>query len=106
MNWKNATGKTIQESFEDFHKKNPIVYEYFKDFAFQALKKGKNKISFKMIMNVIRWDIYINTEEPDSIPEMLRFKLSDAYHSRYARLFVTDFPQYKNFVVLRTLRSE
>ncbi len=106
MDWKHTTGKTIQESFEEFHSKNPLVYGYFKEFAFEALKKGKKKISFKMIMNVIRWEIYINTHESEDVQEPFRFKISDAYHSRYARLFVSDFPQYASFVELRSLRSE
>jgi hypothetical protein len=106
MSYVSVTGKTIQESFEEFHLKNPIVYEHFKELAFRAIGKGKNKISFKMIMNVIRWDIFIKTsDEPMNLKEMVKFKINDAYGSRYARLFVSDFPEHKSKIEMRNLRS-
>jgi len=106
MDYVSTTGKTIQNSFEEFHLKNPVVYEFFKDLAFRAIEKGKKRISFKMIMNVIRWDIFINTtDEAVPLNEVVKFKINDAYGSRYARLFVSDFPEHKSKIELRNLRS-
>jgi hypothetical protein len=108
MNFRENTGKTIQTAFEDFHKKNPKVYEMFKKYALEAIKKGKKKISFKLIMNVIRWEVFMVTDEPtlfNNKGQQTKFKINDAYGSRYARLFVADYPQYKGKIELRSLRS-
>ena len=108
MNYKEATGKSIQESFEDYHRLNPIVYSHFKRLAFKAIDAGKKKISFKMIMNVIRWEIYLTVEEPTLFNldgKLTKFKINDAYGSRYARIFAEEFPEHKNKIELRRLRS-
>ena len=108
MNYEATTGKSIQTAFEEFHNANPQVYSHFKRLALQAINKGKKKISIKMIGNVIRWEIYIATVDPDLFNvdgKEKRFKLNDAYFSRYARLFVSDYPEHSNKIELRTLRS-
>ncbi len=108
MNYRQSTGKSIQEAFEAYHAENPHVYIYFKKLALKAIKIGKKKVSFKLIMNVIRWEIYLKTVEPTSLPVLgpsKTFKINDAYGSRYARLFVRDFPDLEKFIELRNLRS-
>jgi len=108
MNYKEATGKSIQESFEDYHRLNPIVYSHFKRLAFKAIDAGKKKISFKMIMNVIRWEIYLTVEEPTLFNldgKLTKFKINDAYGSRYARIFAEEFPEHRTKIELRRLRS-
>ena len=49
-----TTGKSIEQAFEDFHKKNPLIYKRFVKQCNLAIKKGKKKTSAKMIINVIR----------------------------------------------------
>lgn len=107
MNYQQATGKSIQEAFDSYHRENPHVYVYFKKLALKAIKLGKKKVSFKLIMNVIRWEIYLKTYEPTELPNTLQktFKINDAYGSRYARLFVRDFPHFESYIELRELRS-
>ncbi len=109
MNFKENTGSTIQKSFERFHRRNPNVYKLFKKYAFKAINQGKQQISFKLIMNVIRWDVFLLTDEPtmyNNQGKKVKFKINDAYGSRYARLFVKDYPQYAGKVKLRGLRSD
>lgn len=108
MNFINATGKSIDQAFREFHRKNPEVYTKFKEFALKAINSGKKKVSFKLIMNVIRWELFMQTNEDNSVMingDFVRFKINDAYGSRYARLFCKEFPQYENHVELRELRS-
>ena len=103
-----ATGKTIQQAFEDYHKLNPKVFTYFENYDFEAINAGKKKISFKMIMNVIRWTIFIKTEDPTLFNEggkPRKFRINDAYGSRYARLFIDKHPEHANKIELRNLRS-
>lgn len=110
MNYEESTGKTIQQAFEEYDKANPLIWEKFKEMAFTAIRRGKTKISFKMMMNVIRWEHFIATEEPadlftenDEMPK--RFKINDAYGSRYARKFVQEFPIHADKIELREIRS-
>lgn len=108
MDFKQNTGVTIQEAFESFHKLNPRVYEEFKILAFKAINAGKKKISFKMIMNVIRWNVYLKTEDYNLFNQdgvQIKFKINDAYGSRYARLFADDYPEHISKIEFRELRS-
>lgn len=108
MDFQENTGKSIQEAFELYDSANPSVYEHFKKLAFELIRAGKKKISFKLILNRIRWDVYVQTEEPtlfNQKGEKVKFKINDAYSSRYARKFVSDFPEHENIVELRNLRA-
>lgn len=108
MNFAKATGKTIQEAFEDFHRENPHVYKKFVELSFRAINKGKKKISFKMIMNVIRWEHYLETNEQTDLflnGQKTKFKINDAYGSRYARIFAKDYPEHSEKIELRKLRT-
>jgi hypothetical protein len=109
MNFAENTGRTIQEAFEEFHRLNPSVYNECKKLALDAIQKGRKKISFKLIINVIRWEKYLQTEEPtlwNQDGKQVAFKINDAYSSRYARLFRSEFPQYADRIEFRDLRSK
>jgi hypothetical protein len=99
VNYKQLNGISIREGFEDFHKANPHIFEAFADQVFQALKQGKKKVSAKMILNVIRWNQYLKTND-------LSFKINDAYQAYYSRLFVQKYPQYSDVFDFRKLRNE
>ena len=108
MNFQQNTGKTIQQAFQEFHANNPQVYKEFKHLALKAIRNEKTKISFKMILNVIRWEVFIAPVERTLFSndgKKTRFKINDAYSSHYARLFIKDFPQHKEKIETRKLRS-
>lgn len=108
MDFKRHFGRSIQDSFEEYHRNNPKIYGEFKKFALKAIKAGKKRISFKMILNVIRWEVFIAPIKPnlfDQPNEFSEMKINDAYSSRYARLFVEDYPEHKDKIELRNLRS-
>lgn len=108
MNFHSATGKSIQQAFDDYHKNNPKVYDKFKELSLSAIKKGKKKISFKLILNVIRWEHFMNVNEQTDVfldNELRKFKINDAYASRYARMFINEFPEHAEKIELRELRS-
>lgn len=99
MNFKQANGKSIQQSFKEFNDDNPKVYELFKGYAFEAINKEKKKISSKMIINRIRWEVYMDTTEDTG------YRINDAYTAHYARLFIKDYPQYEEMFEFRRIRS-
>lgn len=108
MNYQDSTGKSIQTAFNEFHFNNPTVYEHFKRLSLKAIRAGKKKISAKMICNVIRWEVFIQTVDNtlyEVSGEPVRFKLNDVFISRYSRLFVTDFPEHADKLEMREIRS-
>lgn len=100
MNYYNSTGKSIEQSFAEFHKLNPDVYALFQQYAFYLLRtKGKKKISSKLIINRIRWEKYLETNTDDP------YRINDAYTAHYARLFAHDHPEFKDCFEFRQLRA-
>jgi hypothetical protein len=100
MDFKRATGKSIQQGFESFHQNNPFVFDMIVNEVLRAKKKGKKKISIKMIVNFIRWNIYVETKDDSS-----SYKINDAYTSRYARMLVEKYPSFETMIEKRILRA-
>ena len=99
MNFRNTHGKSIREAFELFNAENPTIYHLFAQETNKAIKRGCKKISSKMIINWIRWNRYVTTNDPS-------FKINDAYHAYYSRLFVERNPEHANVFEFRKLRNE
>lgn len=100
--YKESTGKSIEQSFREYFKKNPHIYREFEKRAFQLIKAGNKKISSKMIINNIRWSVA--TKEIDTTNES--YAINDAYTPYYARVFVHFHPQYADRFELRKIRSK
>jgi hypothetical protein len=91
---------TIQSRFEAFHKRNPFVYDKFCELARRWIgRRGKEKLGMKMLFEVVRWEVYMTTDDPAS-----EFKLCNDYHSRYARLIMAQEPDLHGIFELRRLR--
>ena len=99
MNHKELTGKSIREGFHQFNEENPDIYKEFKRLCFVAINKGKNKLSAKLIIEVLRWETYLDSTDAT-------FKINNNFHAFYARKFAKEFPQYGDMFVFRKLRTE
>lgn len=99
MNYRDTHGRTILEAFKDFHTKNPDVYKQFENQTMAAIGRGRKKISAKLIINWIRWNIYLDTTDES-------YKINDAFQSYYARLFVELHPEHLTIFNFRKLRNE
>jgi hypothetical protein len=98
MDYETTNGVSIKKAFDTFHENNPVVYELFLKYAFQLLQKDK-KISSKLIINRIRWEVYIETDgEP--------YRINDAFTAHYARLFLKDYPEHEDKIELRRIRAD
>lgn len=102
MDFKTLNGISIQEAFIKFHNDNPHIYIKFKYLAFSAINKGKKKLSAKMIVNVIRWEHFLSTEDSSD----KRYRINDAYHAHYARKFMKDHSSHEGIFELRRLRAK
>ena len=90
MNSVDKSSKDLVTEWKHFHVKNPEVYELFCVFTFQAINKGHHRLSSEMIINRIRWETSVVTSDKD-------YKINNDYKPFYARLFMEEHPQYKNF---------
>jgi hypothetical protein len=82
-----------------FHKKNPLLWQYFEEFALEALAKGHTKLSPWLVMNRVRWEVAFHTTEKD-------FKISNNRISFYSRYFLATHPQFEGFFRVKRMRGE
>jgi hypothetical protein len=90
---------TIKRQWWRWHRTNPHVYELFKQFTFDVIRRGHKHYSSKAIFERIRWHTEIETAGEE-------FKMSNNYTPYYARLFMKDFPEHAEFFRTKTLRSD
>lgn len=99
MNYKELTGKSIRHAFNEFHKNNPHVYNAFSEQVEKAVRRGKTKVSAKLIINWIRWEVCLSSSDDN-------FKINDAFQSYYARLYIKNNPDKSGLFNMRKLRNE
>jgi hypothetical protein len=86
--------------FLAFHAANPKVYQELVRLARVAAGRGYRRLGVRMIWEVTRWNLMIQTNDPHS-----DFKLNDHYHSRYARLVMARESDLNDIFELRQLKS-
>lgn len=89
--------RSIQERFVEFHGEHPEVYRHLVRLARVALEKGRTKLGIKMLYEVVRWNVWLETG--------VKPKLSNSYHARYARLMMIQEPDLDGLFDLRELRE-
>ena len=100
MKYVETTGITIEAAFRKFDRENPEIYRLFVKYAYYMLqKKGMNKISSKLIINRIRWEIYVETMTGDP------YRINDAFTAHYARKFINEYPHLEKHFELRRIRD-
>ena len=95
-----STPITPADKFEEYHRLNPQVANALEQMAYDLIKRGRRKIGIKMLMEVLRWNYQMKTEDPNS-----DFKINNNYAPYYARLLIRRNPQWKDVFELRSIRS-
>lgn len=85
--------------FERFHAENPRVYELFKRFAFQVIRRGFQHYSADGIGHQIRWHTGIVTNGEE-------YKVNNNYISAYARMFEKEYPEHRGFFRKRSSKYD
>lgn len=85
--------------FQQWHRDNPLIWEYFKQFSFAALNAGHKHISHWLIINRIRWEVFITTTGKD-------FKISNDLIAFYARLWRKTYPEHRSLFKIKRMRGE
>ncbi len=99
MNFAQLNGKSIRDAFTEYHNANPKVFQAFEQIAFKAINAGKKKISAKLVINYIRWNMFMETTDSN-------FKINDAFGALYGRLFIAIHPEHADKFECRKLRNE
>ena len=86
--------KETLAKFKEFHATNPHIYEEFKKLAFQMKHTGRKRYSSKMIINVLRWNMDLQSNGDE-------FKINDRFQSIYGRLLIYQYPDFRDFFELR-----
>ena len=82
-----------------WHKRNPQVWEKFREYTLEAVNSGRAHYSHWAIINRIRWNREIETKGGE-------FKISNDYICFYARLFHAKHPEHGDFFHLKMLKEE
>lgn len=77
------------QSFRQYDRENPIVYEEFKKYANQLIARGYKHLSSKLICEIIRFNSMISTTG--------KYKVNNNFTADYARKFEKDFPEYEGY---------
>ncbi len=91
---------TPADKFEEYHRLNPQVCSALEQMARDLINKGRRKVGIKMLMEVLRWNYQMKTEDPNS-----DFKINNNYAPYYARLLIERNPQWADVFELRAIRS-
>ena len=86
------------KGFMAYDQENPLIYKMFQAFAFEDISDGHKHLSADFIWHRIRH----KTKVSDSHNA---FKLSDKYRSFFARKFIKENPQYKDFFILKKSKA-
>lgn len=91
---------SIQEQFEEFHRRNPWVYDTLVELARDLVARGRTRVGIGMLFEVVRWTYYRQTDDAQS-----EFRLNNNYRSRYARLIMARERDLDGVFELRELRA-
>lgn len=94
------TRTDLRAAFEKFDEENPRIWELFVGLCERALRAGRRRAGARMIMEVIRWEIFVTTKSDDD------FKINDHHTPYYARKYMGQHPELPEFFELRRLACE
>lgn len=88
-----------KKAWWEWHKANPHVWQLFERFSFEAVNKGRTRISHWLIINRIRWETNIVTTGED-------FKIGNDHIAFYARFWKARHPQHKDLFTTKRMIGE
>lgn len=91
-------GTSVRARFEEFHRKNPMVYKTMVRMTRQAKARGAKRVGMQMIMEVMRWNRLIRTNGDP-------YKLNNSYAPYYARLIIERNPDLEGIFEMRATKN-
>jgi hypothetical protein len=90
----------LQAWFEDYHRKNPHVYDAFKALAREIRDQGHRKYGAKTILERLRWESEVRYRG-SGLEFKLNNNIKDRCSARYARRLVAEDPSFEGFFEMR-----
>jgi hypothetical protein len=88
-----------QAEFDQWHANNPGIWEYFQRFSFDALSANRKRISHWLIINRIRWEVFLITTG-------VEHKISNNMIAFYARLWRKTYPEHAHLFHIKRMHGE
>lgn len=92
--------KDLYLEFKKFDEDNPRVWSLFVCFAEEAILRGRNRLSTKLIIERIRWELYIETNSQDE------FRINNNHTAYYARKWIEEYPLHSELFETRRVRCD
>ena len=90
--WREYPGEWLR-----FHADNPQVYTELKRMSFELLERGRKKWGINSLIEVVRWQIAMNTTDPV-------FKINNNHGPSYARYLMDMNPELEGFFNTRQVK--
>ena len=90
--WREYPGEWLR-----FHADNPEVYEHLHRMAIDLLALGRRKWGINSLIEVVRWQIAMNTTDPV-------FKINNNHAPYYARYLMDMEPRLRDFFNIRKVK--
>lgn len=87
------------KDFIKYHNENPHIYNMFRHYALEAIKKGHKRLSAEFIICILRWETGARAYN-DS------YKINNNVKPFYSRMFLREFPNYKSFFEIRKSKAD
>lgn len=91
--------RNLKEKFEEYHKRNPEVYDLFRKYTLRAIQSGYKHFGSQMIIEKIRWQSAIVKGDHD-------FKINNDFAAFYSRMFIMEYPSYSDYFRTRTSQAD
>ena len=91
--------RDLVAEFEKFDAENPKLWLLFCRFCDQAIAVGRRKLGVSLIIERIRWEVFITTTSDDD------FKINNNHRAYYARKWLAAHPEYPGFFETRKVRN-
>lgn len=91
----------LVQSFLDFHRDNPIVFDLFCQFTMVLIRRGFQHGGAKMVMERVRWESAFAGQDGHD-----QFKINNNHAAFYARAFMNCYPEHDGFFRLRRQHSK
>tara|TARA_R110000824_G_scaffold60696_6_gene162072 strand:+ start:3942 stop:4478 length:537 start_codon:yes stop_codon:yes gene_type:complete len=88
---KYPSGATVKERFQIFHERNPHVYSRLRRLALQLRRRGRTNYGIKALIEVLRWDYALRTDDDTPL------KINNAYATPYAYRIMEHEPELQGF---------
>ena len=88
------------EKFQAFNELNPKVLEALEEMCVQMVARGRKRIGIGCLFEVLRWNYYLKTDDPNS-----DLRLNNDYRSRFARLILLRHPDWEGLFELRAMHD-